>query len=219
VKFDEGSNTIADQYKEKTIIIANQANQKVPCWYTIMNTASHDKIDYFANLNVPCWFTTEGDIKKICFFDNRIPLTSEVEKEYEDYRNNNVHHQQYEDTKRDYAIVLRLNTKSKHKVFVLAGIHQHGTWIAGEFLRRLADKFRDESNCSITKDQRQIFLQTDCDFAAIITGDFSKMNLAVGCPKIFNDYLWFRAETGWVQISSPRWLHTFHSTCPSAEHE
>jgi hypothetical protein len=213
-------NLLGVQFDENVDYIVNQKDPSWPSWITIRGTESKAAIDYFADLRVPCWFTIDGEekVKRIRFPDKsrRDALASGVENEYEDYRNSNVNHPPYMDPKRDYAIMLRLNTKSKHKVFVLAGIHQHGTWIAGEFLSRLADKFSDESNCSSTTDQRRIFLQKDCDFAAVVTGDFYKENLAVKDPEVYHDCLWFRAKTGWVKINTDNWLDAFHRTSPRA---
>jgi hypothetical protein len=151
-------------------------------------------------VDLPCWFANEGNIKKICFSNNSKPLTSPVDDEYVDWRNHNTNNAPYIEPRKDYAIVLRLNTKGSKKVFVLAGIHQHGTWIAGEFLKQLAKRYCGESNCSISEHQRAIFLQNDKDFVAVIEGEFDKEKLTAKKPSIYDNNLWRRNGTKWEHI-------------------
>lgn len=94
------------------------------------------------------------------------------------------------DFQKDYAILLRLSTH--RKVFVLAGIHQYGTWIAGECLRRLAI----EKDTSIRPSVKALLLG-DNDVLAVLWGKFCLSKLTVPELGILDNYIWVRANEVW----------------------
>lgn len=94
---------------------------------------------------------------------------------------------------RDYAIFARLSKSefnSQH--IIIAGIHQHGTWIVGELLNRLlyGEKL----------DYYSTFLDNN-DFICIITGEFSQNRLKVkgDSIQIYNRYIWIKEGDRWTR--------------------
>lgn len=144
----------------------------------------------FEGVKLPCWFAKVPPEKKTIWICDRglsVNLPSPSESDYDfarelepgkPYRPDNPIHV-------DLAILLRL-THSGRNNLVLAGIHQYGTWIAGDFLDRLT---RDrEFHPEITRSD---------DFLAVIWGEFNSETLLVGKCGIHHEYLWIRKNGEW----------------------
>ena len=147
-------------------------------------------------IELPAWFATEkGGTKTIRIRGPAKPIESGAEPEYERAKRHSIG-SQYEpsrETTTDYGIVLRL-TLSSRKVVVIAGIHQYGTWIGGDFFRRLA--------AGESLDYQERFLD-DHDFLAIVYGEFDPIAFKVVRCNVSNAYLWTRDDTCWNRVEGP----------------
>jgi len=158
----------------------------------------------FDGIELPCWFANdyrehEMTRKKwVCGTNTLLPSPAETEYQgcYPD-----VEHTPKEDLQKDYAIVLRLRISETRTVFVMSGIHQYGTWIAGEFLNRLKDEYNSKDNKSILPHVRDIFLQGS-DFLAIVWGEFSTKELTVHGLGIHENDAWARRNGKWKRIDA-----------------
>lgn len=165
-----------------------------------------DKIKWpevFGRNDLPCWFgSRQGDPKKLILFrDSCHALESDFEDEYQKCRIDPACGPG-EVPRTDYAIILRLSVQENRKIFVVAGIHQPGTWIAGYFLHSLARPFDEQRNVSIGEVERWALMQNHSDFVAIIEGEFDAKRLIVSEPKIHDSYLWLRSEDkGWCRMT------------------
>ena len=151
----------------------------------------------FANIELPCWFVNEevqpmggaaeAKIRKTLWVRGKSDCLRSLAEQY--YENPCPQHVNSKDDPRrtdlatDLAIVLRLSCD--RKIFVIAGIHQFGTWIAGEFLRRLST----EKDKSISSQERNAFMQPN-DVMAILWGDFDRDALIVRNLGIHQKCLW-----------------------------
>lgn len=163
-------------------------------------------IPKFIDIELPCWFATdnrgqpvEGNdalgvlkTKKIWIPELKRSLESGVENDYKlaaELERGSIY-SPLSDKQEDYAILLRL-TLGDRKVFVIAGIHQYGTWIGGDFFYQLASgkelKHRD-------------FLLADCDFF-IVWGEFNSKTFSVERSDILQDYFWIRKDASWERVS------------------
>jgi hypothetical protein len=161
------------------------------------------------DIEVPCWFADytphsgERSVKAIWISSNSQQLESGAEFAYQECESGQRH--ELTGSVRDYAIMLRLKLDGRGTIFVVAGIHQYGTWIAGEFLHTLSREYHSHRNCSITPPERSILLQDYCDIAAVVTGDFDEKKLIVENPKIYDNCLWFRGAKSWHKIEEADW--------------
>lgn len=143
---------------------------------------------------LPCWFANENSRKLIYLVDDKRRLLSPAEKEY-DLASQLVSgqiHQPLADTTTDYAILLRM-TINQRKVIVIAGIHQYGTWIAGDFFRMLTG----EQKLAFSN----IFL-SDEDFVSVIWGEYSSKSFSVTRCNVLQDLIWTRRGDSWGRAPS-----------------
>jgi len=178
---------------------ANPALSRLAKPLELMPDPQECPVPWFDDIELPCWFANDiapefgGEkIKKIWVRETGDRLPSPSETEYHRSPVNGKKHVPLSDVQADYAILLRLS--GTRRVIVIAGIHQYGTWIAGEFLRRLAIK--DDKNKSIQPREKDLLLQ-DHDFLAIVWGHFRTSTLAVEQLGIHHNYIWIRTDTGW----------------------
>lgn len=152
------------------------------------------KASTFEGVELPCWFANEvidgRVIKKIWVGEEEKPLESPSEDAYLECAKVGNPCVSSRDIQKDYAILLRLSTH--RKIFVIAGIHQYGTWIAGECLRRLAI----EKDTSIRSNVKALLLGEN-DFLAILWGKFRLSKLTVPELGILDNCVWVRANEGW----------------------
>jgi len=89
----------------------------------------------------------------------------------------------------DYGILGRITIK-QNVYFILAGIHQYGTWIVAEFLDRLLTakktKFEDP-------------LLGNEDFIGVIWGEFDTAKMKVRDARIHHNYLWVKDSNTWAR--------------------
>jgi hypothetical protein len=159
---------------------------------------------HFDDIELPCWFADEivagpggrstRRTKKIWVCENHGRLKSPAEAEYLNCLPNRAHVSSF-NLQTDYAILLRLTVHETRKIFVIAGIHQYGTWIAGEFLNRLTI----ESDKWILAREKNAFLQ-EHDVLAIVWGEFDTRTLSVKNLGIHDDCIWIRRREGWGRI-------------------
>lgn len=172
----------------------------------------------FDGVAIPCWFSGEetgelirGEnykIKKIWTNERAMPLASEAES---------LHRQCLEQGQcepargslTDLAILLRLTVQGR-KVFVVAGIHQFGTWITGEFIRRLAVEHDVKTNNSISLEDRRVLCAED-DIAAVVYGEFNPKTLTFGNLGIYERLLWRKSGEEWHRVGSKKshWSQRF----------
>jgi hypothetical protein len=179
-------------------------------------TNANEKKKWLKEIWLPCWFVSDYDdndapkngfTKRIQIFDlddydkddkNRMldpPLSSKAEQWYkeasEDGGKINVPKVE------DYGILARLSHENINYL-VIAGIHQYGTWIVSEFLRKvLHDEIED-------REFNQIF-NNGTNFITIISGDYNGSTLAVECPNIFRGNCWIkRSDQTWVRYNRER---------------
>ncbi len=155
----------------------------------------HDSED--SRVQLPCWFATqpgsfgsssEQKIILIATADTKTVLTSPSEDDYSLAAAEKEKYIPCSNIFSDYALLLRLSSPlHTTKCFVIAGIHQYGTWIASDFLRRLLRKGEYE-------DYRKVFL-SNMDFAAIILGKFKSDTYEVDESDITIQYVWQRNQT------------------------
>lgn len=168
-----------------------QANKELKCFAPPIDLYS-DKPPMFKDIELPCWFTGDNNKKAILIYGNKRPLPSPAEPDY-DRASQLLEGQAYRpptDITTDYAILLRLTVDGK-KVVVVAGIHQYGTWIAGDFFRRLTT-----GEFSVYD---HIFL-SDNDFIAILWGEFNTKKFSVSRCNVLEELIWLRKESGWERI-------------------
>jgi hypothetical protein len=106
----------------------------------------------------------------------------------------------------DYAIIARFTTRSgaghQRKEVYIAGVHQYGTWVAGEYIKRIL--YGD------TNDQHQMmrgYILGDDDFVAVVHGDFDITSLTALHPEVFNGMLWRLLDGRWVRAEAWRPNH------------
>jgi hypothetical protein len=149
----------------------------------------------FRGVELPCWFADKnlgnGEVQKIIFIpENGEELLSPAE---ECYREANKLGRRApfgppSPIQVDYAIVLRL-TVGRQKYLTVAGIHQYGTWIAGDFLRSLITEERLASTDVLG----------ERDFLAVIFGEFDSRDLSVRRFGTLRDLLWLRRADTWAR--------------------
>lgn len=158
----------------------------------------------FDDIELPCWFAEEipasqgneraKQVKVIWICETHGRLGSPAETEYQRCCPDVTHVPEF-DVQTDYAIVLRLTVSAARKVFVIAGIHQYGTWIAGEFLKRLAQ----EDDKWILPHEKNAFLQ-ESDVLAVVWGTFNSRTLTVDNLGVHDNCMWIRRTEGWGKI-------------------
>jgi hypothetical protein len=176
----------------------------------ILKGGRTDDMPRFYGMVIPCWFADDGPnpgrdtdsaIKKIWIPSVNTVLESGAEEEHQRAAPG-IRHKPRDPIQSDYAILLRMSVPRKRKLFVIAGIHQYGTWIAAEFLNRLAMKY---SYNEVDPKVRDILCGDD-DFAAVIQGDFRSETLSVERAMIHREFLWRRhKEKGeWVRMGEEK---------------
>jgi len=105
--------------------------------------------------------------------------------------------------KQDYAVIMRLSRRHFHlertaiddedaKIIVIAGIHQYGTWIAGDFI----SKYRTGR----MKEVDDLFESSE-DFALIIEGWFNENTLIVEADKVHAVHRFRYVDSRWVNYT------------------
>jgi len=179
---------------------ANPALKKLAPSVKISTPLNQTVQPRFGELDLPCWFAddvevTNGEsreIKRIWLHENKDYISSPAEKDYQEalQLEGKAYTPPPGSIQTDHAIILRI-TEPKGKIIVVAGIHQYGTWIGGDFLRRLAEgeKFI----------RKEVFLSED-DFMAIIWGNFDSNSVRVVRCGVLHDFVWVRREGTWEQV-------------------
>jgi hypothetical protein len=72
---------------------------------------------------------------------------------------------------------------------IIAGIHQHGTWIAATFLDRLLHG----AKLGLADAHREAFF-ADKECIAVIEGLFDASTFKVGHPTVLSDHFWQRSS-------------------------
>lgn len=152
----------------------------------------------FKGIALPCWFANANwfdPAKKVIRVHDSglsLPLLSPSESDYEEAKNlqPGVAYEFRQAIRKDLGILLRL-THQQRVHLVVAGIHQYGTWIAGEFLYRLThdETFHSE-------------ISRGSDFVAVVWGEFDSKNFRVINCGIHDEYLWIREEESWRRLTS-----------------
>jgi hypothetical protein len=150
----------------------------------------------FGSVELPCWFGNrlideQNNLSSKVIWTPEWILDSPSEDEYKAARELNpfVRHEPKISNPVDYGIVLRI-TEQSHKHIVIAGIHQYGTWITAEWIKRLA---------SIPEFGDRDILPMDDDFLAVIVGHFDSTYLRVLDCHIFSELFWIRQEDSWTR--------------------
>ena len=92
--------------------------------------------------------------------------------------------------KEDMALIIRADPglfdngqpdNTGHKVIVIAGIHQYGTWIAGDFIENFCKGKRPEVDNLFTSEE---------DFAVVVYGRFNDQNITVEWSEVHLQDAW-----------------------------
>ena len=148
----------------------------------------------FDTLEIPCWFANDGNQKSIYIWDGGEQLTSPAEKAYlsANLLEGGEPYFHPSPSTKDYAILLRLTIDSK-KIFVVAGIHQYGTWIGGDFFRLLTrGEFSEYSD----------IFRSDKDFLAVLWGEYNYKSFTVSSCGIHHDYFWEKDVDVWKKVKT-----------------
>jgi hypothetical protein len=156
--------------------------------------------------------------KVICYLpDGRIPdlhnnsdlhntvavLTSQVEEDYiaAHTLQDNQRPKKTLARKCDVAVVIRAARGSfdtsqvegaADKIVVIAGIHQYGTWIAGDFLHQY---------CNGNRPQVEELFKSEADFAILIYGQFNEQTLSVEASDIHATDAWQFTGGVWDRVA------------------
>jgi hypothetical protein len=96
--------------------------------------------------------------------------------------------------KGDLALILRIKLEARI-VFVFAGIHQYGTWIAGEYLNRLAH--------GLERGGLAERMRESTDFVALVGGLFDQGKWAIKRAELRRLWLWDDSSSIWKD-AAPR---------------
>jgi hypothetical protein len=158
-------------------------------------------------LKIPCWFiedcrSSSGQVRRIYIKDSSIQasehkiLKSPAEDLYKEAKKAGFHHPT---SIHDYAIFGRitLDNEAKSQCFILAGIHQYGTWIVAKLLRNIINSNKEDL------DYRSVYLSKN-DFIAVIEGkfNFKTLDIADNDIKVHFNYLWIKVEGEWKKADS-----------------
>ncbi len=167
---------------------------------------------FVKEIKLPCWFIevfvpdskngSEGRWeKRIQIYDKDLdgrfreetplpsPIVSPAEEEYRMAEKDKQYRALNRGRITDYGIFARITDKNKH-FLIIAGIHQYGTWIVGDFLRRLLyQELEDEKQLTIFK--------SNDDFLALIKGDFASNSLTVITSMVDDPNLWVKNKDEW----------------------
>lgn len=157
----------------------------------------------FSGIDLPCWFALDDGpmvggspsppTKKIWVSGIEQGIISPAEDDYVRARTlpPGAVYVPLGPLQSDYGILMRLSVGGR-KVIVMAGIHQYGTWIVGEFFRRIAAQEEGE--------YKKIFTGND-DFAAVIWGNYDPKQFSVTDCGVEKHFLWVRRSGQWKVAS------------------
>jgi len=159
---------------------------KLPCWFAREESADC-KVDLSKQSSKEQ--NSKGKNRMIYVPETNDLIKSQVDSIYEiSARDKNFIHPL--GTQRDYGIFGRWHDKD-HQFFIIAGIHQYGTWIIATLLNRLL--------CGNPIEGKEYFLGKE-DFIAVIEGEFDYQTLKVGRIKIPSDFLWIKKKDKWERM-------------------
>ncbi len=157
-------------------------------------------VPHFGGKPLPCWFAaSDGGRKQIWVGPTEVPIVSEAEHDYEraEQRQPGTPYVPENEIQRDAALIARL-TSGGRKHFVVAGIHQYGTWVAGEFLHKLT------TSKHFAREQLIGDVPYEEDFVAVIVGAFHQSKtLTVEDCNIDARHFWVFRENQWVRRNRP----------------
>ena len=149
------------------------------------------------NVDLPCWFAnerhveTEATRRVIWVPEKNRRLSSGAEGCYlEAKQQHHIHPGVFQPSSSivsDTAIFARLTVEDR-TIFVIAGIHQFGTWIGGEYLKRLASGEETEYDDLYTGAN---------DFIAIIVGTFDYEKYRVEDCTVRDKFIWTKEKGSW----------------------
>jgi hypothetical protein len=102
--------------------------------------------------------------------------------------------------KSDMAVIIRaarrlfdssLSVGADDRIVVIGGIHQYGTWIAGDFIQRYCRGERPEVN--------ELF-RSESDFAVLVYGQFDEKTLSVESSAVHATDAWQFTGSGWDRV-------------------
>ena len=182
---------------------ANPALALVSSTLELFPEGSHGHSPTFKGVEIPCWIAANQtsavgpNPQKVLYVkDIDSVIHSEAEYFYAEallQQATHVARPQQRATVRDCGIIMRLTIDNQVSV-VLAGIHQYGTWIVGEFFDQLS---RDR--LGLAPQHRELFYGTG-DFAAIVTGEFDQAQFRVSACGVDPLHTWKRTISGWNRV-------------------
>lgn len=156
----------------------------LPCWFarTEAGNKNHEKTsDKITNPDSP-------KLHRIIYLpEHQLSMESAADTIYKKAAKGEKILTEEQNNQRDYGIFGRWQCGEK-QIFVLAGIHQYGTWIIATLLSELLSGEDVEG--------RDIFLGTE-DFIAIIEGKFQYPELRVEPSKIRVEKIWTKKDGVW----------------------
>jgi len=182
---------------------ANKELRTLASAVTVKNKVS-DCLPYFKGVSLPCWFANSTDerhynneeVKTIWIPDKQEVLYSDSEDEYRaaDLLKPKLKYGNCKNIQKDYAILMRL-TIDDQMIIVIAGIHQYGTWICGDFFKRLFIPGKINY-------RKQLLGEADC--LSVIWGEFNTITLKTEECNVERNYVWTRNITNntWEQVQA-----------------
>jgi hypothetical protein len=206
---------------------ANKALNELYHFKEIRNDSDYEKLKNenwpMAELNLPCWFIEDyrdksGQERSIYIIDESVPGSDPVLKKspaenlYKEAKKNKSSAKNHDEEAKmektgfkhptiieDYAIFGRItrDNETKSQCFILAGIHQYGTWIVAQLLRNIINKTKEDLEFS------SVYLSNN-DFIAVIEGkfNFEKLDIADNDIKVQFNHFWVKKEGVWKKADS-----------------
>ena len=122
------------------------------------------------------------------------PIPSGAETYYTRAKNLTIHQRPKFEVglKPDCGLLMRKTLNETTTIIVMAGIHQYGTWIVGEFFKDICE--------GRAKEHEAVFVSKN-DFVALIKGHFHDGRYAAIKPGVCDNYLWYRNKDKWERVS------------------
>jgi hypothetical protein len=160
-------------------------------------------IPKFDDTELPCWFATETHTtentthteKKIFIINPNQILSSGAEADYANASKlkTGEPYQPISTIQSDLGIFMRFSA-GRSRIFVIAGIHQYGTWIVSDLVEKLVN--------GTDVIGREVFEGLD-DFIAIIYGEFNSADFTVQTSEVQTNYIWVRNNRTWERYKPP----------------
>lgn len=186
------------------VVCAHVANPVVRTVFEIHNIENDSDLSGIDSMKTPCWFADDSrpemktpqdkrnePVRKIrVSIDSTNDLIeSPAEDSYIKLHNDPMQRNLIIGIQQDYGILGRI-TIDDNTYFIIAGIHQYGTWVVATFLDRLLrERETRYEDCMLGGD----------DFIAVIWGEFDTSKMKVREARVHHNYLWVKERNSWTR--------------------